>query len=275
MGTFLCNQSQGKGLPLACDSHQPHLFDMSKCRILIIEDLQSEAEELSEFLLDNNYEITAVADNLRDALGYFYSQKPDMVLADIYLGGKPEGITFAERMQENPNTARPLIFLTSHTDQHTYQQAKLTLPFSYLLKPYNQLELQFAMELAMEKFANSAGSFTQFQQQSILIDRDFYVKRGNSLLKVKASEIEYAEVEGKYSNLITADYRYMVQQSLKNLEEKFMDLFIRIHRNYLVNIHHIHSLNLSDGTVSLKTSKTIPLSQNFKEQLLSRLDIIK
>jgi len=249
---------------------------MTKPRILVVEDQEDDANELKGFLESNDYEVTEVARNLKDALGYFYSQQPDMAILDIYLNGIPDGITFAQRIQENPNTARPFIFLTSHADMETFRKAKLTMPFSYLLKPYNQLELQYAIELAIEKFTGDVGTLSTHSHGSVMLDKDLFIKNGSTLMKVPLQEIEYIEVEGKYSSLVTNDSRYLVQQALKKMEEKLiMNNFIRIHRNYIINIQAIKKVQLTENTLYLKNDKPLPISSGFRDNLISKLDILR
>ncbi len=74
---------------------------MEKARVLIIEDEADQADELKVFLEKGGYSVCGIADNLTEGLGLFYALKPDLVVADIYLKGNPEGISFAERMGEN------------------------------------------------------------------------------------------------------------------------------------------------------------------------------
>ena len=126
-----------------------------KIRILIIEDEALQAQSLKEALEERGYEVTAVANNLKDALGYYYAQKPDIVIVDVYLNGKPDGIVFAQRINENKFTLKPFAFLTSSIDRKTFEQARITNPYCYLIKPFNVLELEFAIELAIEKFMGS------------------------------------------------------------------------------------------------------------------------
>lgn len=244
-------------------------------KILIVEDREEDATELKNFLEKHNYEVSEVATNLKDALGYYYAQKPDLVVADIYLNGQPDGITFAERVQENPNTARPIIFLTSHTDQDTFNKARLTVPLSYLIKPFNELELQYALELAVEKFGGLSGALT-VQNTGVMLDKDLFIKVGNTLMKVPMHEIDFVEVQGKYCSLAAGDTRYLVQQPLKKLEEKLLPgVFVKVHRNYIVNSNAMKKVLLADNVIVLKSNKTIPFSNGMKDSLLKTLDILK
>lgn len=250
---------------------------MAKVRLLIIEDEQSEALELQESLTHLGYEITGVASNLKDALGLFYSQSPDLVLIDIYLEGKPDGLKFAQTLNSNPQTKKPFIFLTKTADKDTFEKARETQPDSYLLKPFNPLEVQYAIELALEKhYGGGSGAFTIKNELAIEGGHDFFIKKGNVLHRVSTSDIYFVEVDGKYSQLTTESDSYLVQWSLKHVINKInRNDFIRVHRNYAINTQMISKVHLKDHQLILKNEKTIPISQNFKENLTKRLDILR
>ncbi len=249
---------------------------MAKVRLLIIEDERAEALELQESLTHLGYEITGIAPNLKEALGLFYSQSPDLVLIDIYLDGKPDGLKFAQTLNDNPQTKKPFIFLTKASDKITFDKARETQPDSYLLKPFNPLEVQYAIELAIEKHYGGGGAFTTKNELAIEGDHDFFIKKGNVLHRVSTSDIYFVEVDGKYSQLTTASDSYLVQWSLKHVIDKInRSDFIRVHRNYAINTQMISKVHLKDQQLVLKNEKTIPISQNFKENLTKRMDILR
>lgn len=249
---------------------------MPKTRILIVEDDTTQASQLEKFLLDNGYEVVAVADSLKDALGYFYAIMPDLVIADIYLHGKPDGIAFAKRINEIESERKPVLFLTQHSDLNTFSEAKSTSPVNYLLKPFNVLELQYAIDLAVENFADESGAFSLNKSGVVGIAKDLFIKRGNTLFKVPFQDISHIEVEGKYSRIISSQGVFMVQWTLVKLEEKLGGHpFIRIHRNFIVNLSLIEKVHLKEQMVTLRSGADIPFSQNQREHLVSQLDILK
>lgn len=249
---------------------------MAKIRVLIVEDNVDEGEELRQSLQELGYDITALTDNLKDALGYFYAQEPDIVLVDIYLHGKADGLVFAEKMNTAASVRRPFIFITSASDRATFDQAMRTQPDSYLIKPFNPLEVQYAIELAIERHYGSEGAFSADKTMAVKGEESMFVKNGSVLYKVLPSDIFYIEVDGKYSQLITREASFWVQWPLKNVIEKLgNDTFIRVHRNFAINWQQIDKVHLKDHQVILKNSKEIPISQNFKEKLISKLEILK
>lgn len=125
---------------------------MDNVNILIIEDTPQESDKLIKVLNENNYTISGVARTFKEALDLYYKVKVDIVIIDIFLDGVPDGITFAETINTVPDASKPFVFLTSSTDRKIFERAKLTQPFSFLMKPFNELEVLYAIEMAVEKF---------------------------------------------------------------------------------------------------------------------------
>ncbi|KQS47891.1 hypothetical protein ASG38_10755 [Flavobacterium sp. Leaf359] len=249
---------------------------MEKIRILIIEDDSFQAVSLQEALEEKGYEVTATASNLKDALGYFYAQKPDIVIIDVYLGNDPDGILFAQRINENPATLKPFVFLTSAVDRETFESARLTNPYSYLIKPFNVLELQFAIELAIERFLEIPGMFSAHQTGTAIMEAFLLIKKKEALTKVLFSSIEYVRVEGKYVSIATHEESFLIEMSLKLLQQKLPEKqFIQVHRNYVVNMNLVKKLHLSDNQIELLSGNRISMSRRFKEKFMERYSILK
>jgi DNA-binding LytR/AlgR family response regulator len=204
---------------------------MDKINILLIEDTKSEEEALTSVLLENDYNIVGVATNYTEALTLFYQHKVDLVIIDVFLNGQPEGITFAETITITPNVAKPFVFLTSSKDRQIFERAKLTKPFSFLLKPFNELEVLYAIEMAIEKFYEQTNVFVSEEQDTVIGNSHLFIKKKNALKKVALQDIIYIEVEERYCNIITSNENYLVALSLTKITE-FLDTntFAKTHR---------------------------------------------
>ena len=247
---------------------------MSKISILIIEDDPDIASDLEFSLEENGYIVTGIAANLQDAFGLFYAQNPDMVIADIMLGDKDDGITFVERINENPIRRKPVIFLTGMNDKATFEKAKKTGPFSYLLKPFNILELQYAIELSIEKLAGATMTFSSQSNSSISINESFFIKKGNNIIKIHYSDILYISVEHKYCDIFTSDNKYSIQLALKDLLDELPQHFIQVHRNYVTNLEYMEKYNIKDNLLYLKNNRHIPVSKRMKEKLMEHIKLL-
>ena len=240
---------------------------MDNINVLIIEDTPTQSDRLVKTLEENNYTVVGVAITLKEALALFYSsQKIDLVIIDIFLNGVPDGIAFAETINAVPNASKPFVFLTSSTDRQIFERAKLTQPFSYLLKPFNELELLYAIEMAVEKFYAQQDVFLGDEEDTIISEEYLFIKKGKSLKKVQIKEIIYIEVEEKYCNIITEKEKFVILISLTKIL-KLLDntIFCRTHRNYIANIEKIEEIILADNLILLTGNHKVTLSDTYKD----------
>jgi len=122
---------------------------MSKIKILVVEDESLVARDIQNMLLSLGYEVTDIVSSGERAIEAASAAPPDLVLMDIVLKGELDGIAAAEKLWEEFSI--PVIFLTAYADDTTFQRAKLTKPFGYLLKPFEERELQTTIEMALYK----------------------------------------------------------------------------------------------------------------------------
>ena len=118
-------------------------------KVLIVEDEGLIANDLAIQLRSSGYEVSAIAASGEEALAVIEKSQPDLVLMDIRLKGKLDGIDAA--LQIRSEYALPVIFLTSHADADTVARAKYAEPFGYLVKPFRQVTLCSAIEIALFK----------------------------------------------------------------------------------------------------------------------------
>ncbi len=95
------------------------------------------------------YAVPRVMATGEDAIRSATETRPDLVLMDIQLKGRIDGIQTAQILQTRLNV--PVIYVTAFADDHTLQRAKNTEPYGYVLKPFGKKELQTAIELALHK----------------------------------------------------------------------------------------------------------------------------
>lgn len=249
---------------------------MDKINVLIIEDTPAQSDTLVRTLEENNYAVVGVATTLTEALALFYSsQKIDLVIIDIFLNGVPDGIAFAETINAVPNASKPFVFLTSSTDRQIFERAKLTQPFSYLLKPFNELELLYAIEMAVEKFYAQQDVFLGDEEDTVISEEYLFIKKGKSLKKVQIKDIIYIEVEEKYCNIITEKEKFVILISLTKIL-KLLDStqFYRTHRNYIANIKMIEEIILADNLILLTGNHKVTLSETYKD-IVKRMRMLR
>jgi two-component system LytT family response regulator len=239
---------------------------MDNVNVLVIEDTPAESEKLVKVLLANGYNVVGVAPTYNEALTLFYNNKVDVVIIDIFLDGNPEGIAFAETINIVPNASKPFVFLTSSSDRQIFERAKLTRPFSFLMKPFNELEILYAIEMAVEKFNDQTDVFFSEEQDTVISAEYLFIKKGKALKKVRITDIVYIEVEERYCNIITEKEKFVILISLTKIIE-LLDAtkFSRTHRNYIVNTEKIEEIRVSDNLIILKGNHKITLSDKYRD----------
>jgi len=122
---------------------------MANIRVLVVEDESLVSRDIHNMLRSLGYQVVGVVSTGEEALRLAESASPDLVLMDIVLKGEIDGIMAAERIWENFGI--PVVYLTAYADEPTLQRAKVTEPFGYILKPFDERELQTTIEMAFYK----------------------------------------------------------------------------------------------------------------------------
>jgi len=128
-----------------------NLATATPARILIVEDDADAAHLLESLLRAAGYQLIGSAGNGREAIQLAESTWPDLVIMDIVLPGDLDGIETAAILAERQDI--PVLYLTAYSDEELYARARATSPLAYLSKPYNERELQRAIDLALDRRA--------------------------------------------------------------------------------------------------------------------------
>ncbi len=122
---------------------------MDKPRIVIVEDEGIVALQIRTSLEQRGYPVAGVFATGEEALEKLGAAAPDLVLMDMKLQGRLDGIETAALLRERHDL--PVVFLTAHSEDATVERAKRAEPYGYLLKPFNIQELYIAIEVAVHK----------------------------------------------------------------------------------------------------------------------------
>ncbi len=117
--------------------------------ILLVEDEGIVARDLEETVTELGYRVLGVASEGVQAVCMAAELRPQLVIMDVGLRGDIDGIQAAQLIQENAHV--PVIFLTGHRDIQTIERAVRTGPLAYLVKPFQEVELHSAIEVAIHK----------------------------------------------------------------------------------------------------------------------------
>ncbi len=116
-------------------------------RILVVEDESIVALDIQSRLKKLGYTMAGTASSGEDAMLAVGENPPDVILMDVHLGSGIDGVEAAARIRENFRI--PVVFITAYADQELISRIRLTEPFAYILKPFEEPELHAAIEIAL------------------------------------------------------------------------------------------------------------------------------
>lgn len=242
-------------------------------KILIVEDELLIAKGIAATLTEHNYTVLKIATTGEDAIEVAQELKPEIVLMDITLKGDIDGISTAKILKRQHNIS--VIFITKHTDKQIYLNADETAPCKYITKPFTDEELLLAVELADDELYKLQMDNTEGNSK----DNVFVLTGENTYTKVHLQDLLYLKSNGAYTNIFVEQNddpevnKYLVSISSNHVAEGFAynDL-CKVHKSYYVNVNQI--TGVSNGFVHIG-SKSIPLSEKYRPELLKRLKILK
>jgi two-component system response regulator AlgR len=147
----------------------------------------------------------------------------------------------------------PAIIFTTAFGEHALKAFE-THAIDYLLKPIKQSRLEAALEAA--KRMNKAQLSKLREDETDGTREKICVKSRGSLELIPIEDVVYFKADQKYVTLRTVEQEYLIEESLKALEQEFTFQFIRIHRNALVAQQKLHGLTKNnDGHACLNFSE--------------------
>lgn len=245
---------------------------MISLKIFIVEDEMIIAANIALQLSKLGYEVTGIEPTGEAAITHLKNNRPDLILLDIQLKGKLNGIDLAKRVQNQ--YAIPIIYLTANTDDFYFNQAKETKPAAFISKPFKNIDLQRAIELAanQSEFPQLNGNSDTDPEASFILESCIFVKHHEKMVKIAIEKIKFIEADRNYCRIYAKDKEFLLVMSLKELDKKLPEAhFMRIHRSFIVNLSKIDEVAKNHLVLG---RKVIPLSKSYKGALLKRLQTI-
>ena len=219
--------------------------------VLIVDDEQLARQRLRKLISNaSGYQIIGEAETGEDALRKTQTAQPDVVLMDIRMPGMDgiEAASYINRMDKPP----AIIFTTAFCEHAL--KAFEAHAIDYLLKPIKQSRLEAALDAA--KRMNKAQLSKLREDETEGARQKICVKSRGSLELIPVDEIIYFKADQKYVTLRTAEQEFLIEESLKTLEQEFSFQFMRIHRNALVAHQMLHGLTKNnDGHACINFSE--------------------
>lgn len=218
-------------------------------KILIVDDEAPARDRLRQILSDEaEHDVVGDAATGREALELASSEAPDVVLLDIRMPGM-SGLETAHHLNEFDDP--PAIVFTTAYDEYAIDAFEAQA-IGYVLKPVRRARLKKALEQAARISRRSlddvAGRSGMDERRSHIC-----VQLGGELKLVPIESVAFFQADQKYTRLADGEREYLIDDSLKQLEREYDDLFVRIHRSALVALSHVDALEkTSDGEVFVR-----------------------
>ncbi len=212
--------------------------------VLVIDDERPALDELA-FLLGRDHRVARVltADAATEALRLLQEEPVDAVFTDIAMPGLT-GLDLA-RVLSRFRVPPPVVFVTAH-DEHAVDAFDLDA-VDYVLKPVRDDRLAEAVRRVCDAVTGGRGGD----------EENIPVELGGVTRFVARSEVLYAEAQGDYARLHTADGAHLIRTPLTTLEEDWRDAgFVRVHRSLLVALAHVEEVRVDGGRCTVVVAGT-------------------
>jgi len=124
---------------------------MTRAKILVVEDEAEVAETLQIMLKKFGYDVVGCETVAEDAIQKAGNLRPDLVLMDIELAGKMDGVQAADAIRKKYHI--PVIYITAICDAKTLERVGASVPYGFLLKPFKENELHTVIEISLDSLA--------------------------------------------------------------------------------------------------------------------------
>lgn len=248
---------------------------MSKVRILIVEDELLVAQNMANTLVAGGYDVLEIVDNTKEARRALEIYQLDIILVDIKLRGEEDGIMLAAHI--NATYGIPIIYITSQVDEETTKRALLSKPSAFLVKPYNNRELQISIDLAFYNFSShkiaQPNQLPAGNDSHYLLNQHAFVKDKNQLERLEYSDIQWMKAESSYVSITTKLKNYLLtSDTLGSMLEKIdCSWLLRVHRSYAVNINMVQAINGNQLSIE---SENIPIGKNYRTSIKQHFNIL-
>jgi len=210
------------------------------------------------------------ARNGGEALQNLTNNAVDLVFLDIQMP-EMDGLEIAARLTSNA----PVIVFVTACDQFALQAFDLNA-IDYLLKPYDEARFLKALQKAMQKLTqHTAAQSVHSTNIGMQAAAPLLISERGRVIVIAPAEIVRIEAADNYVQVVTHTSQHLLRQSLSGMAEKLGMLFSRCHRRHLVRISEIVQIlanGKGDGELLLKNGERLPLSRQYRQDLLAQLE---
>jgi DNA-binding LytR/AlgR family response regulator len=233
-------------------------------KVMIVEDNGIIAQDLASKLSRNNIDVVAILDNGEDAVDSVDRVATDLILMDVQLAGVLDGISAAKLIKEKIDI--PVIYLSDYVEKENVERAKKTTPDAYLQKPFHELDVVRAIEIA-------CSNRRQKNTGNGVLKDCIFIKEGDSQVRVNLNDIIYFEADRAYSKIITESKTFMLADNMSHVFDQIKHKdFVKVHRSHIVNIKKITAL---EGNIVKLGKYAVDMSRGMREELIARLPFLR
>lgn len=233
-----------------------------KGKIMIVEDEAVIAMRLQQVLTSMGYNVTGISYSGEEALENAKDSEPDLILMDIMIPGKLDGIALAEIVKSELDI--PVIFLTSYSEKSIIERAKQAEPYGYIVKPYKDRDLKAAIEVALYKKERER----QLRESAIQLKKSYdelkhLVEKNTKELNIKTKNLE----ELNTALTVLLDKR---EEDKSVIEEKIMCNVKALVTPYLAKLKKVSSVQSQKTMINILESNLNELISSFSHRLSSK-----
>jgi signal transduction histidine kinase len=201
---------------------------MTRARILVVEDERIVAKDISKRLSDLGYKVVASVSSGEAAIETAREAQPDLVLMDVQLKGQVDGIEAAEKIRLDYNI--PVIYLTAYADENTLQRAKVTEPFGYIIKPFDERDLHAAIEIALRRRLAESAVRVALEKERELgeLKSRFWSMVAHEFRRPMTDISASAQLLEQYSHQLPEakrrEYLYLIQEAVRSMDGLLNDV---------------------------------------------------
>jgi DNA-binding LytR/AlgR family response regulator len=223
-----------------------------KINTLIIDDDQNWQKIISKFVQMNPIlELVGTCNSAMEGYAKMMEAEIDLLICDIEMPDM-SGLNFVKSIRNAPM----VIFVTAHRDYalDCYEVS----PIDFMLKPLDLERFLKSIEKVRQRFENPPEIAT--------VEPYFFVRENLNYIQIAYKDVLYMKAQENFLQIITANETFMPILSITKMEEYLKgDIFMRVHRSFLVNRTAISIISKND--IILSNGKSIPIGDQYRTQI--------
>jgi two-component system, LytTR family, response regulator len=209
-------------------------------------------------------DVIAEFDNATSAYNFLQKQSVDALFLDIEMPDMT-GLELLQNLAERP----PVVLCTSKRE-YAAEAFELNV-VDYLVKPVSLPRFIASVEKLK---ANAAAENDVLKETPTKDIQYIFIRANNALIRLDLVDIYYIQALGDYVTFITTNKKYTAHLTMQNIEKALpAPQFLRVHRSYIVNTQRIDAIE--EGTMLIINKQVIPLGEQYKSNLMKKLNLLK